>query len=121
MASLFSLDFAKICGVGKHEKRSYPLNSPRGVFQLGFSGSEAFWQRSVLGKPAEGYGCGAFIDGARLRGLASDRRDEATAVDDELIRAPKIRAAEHGRSAEAEHRPILEQRIVLLRDLAPDA
>jgi plasmid stability protein len=30
-------------------------------------------------------------------------------VDDELIRALKIRAAEHGRSAEAEHRLILEQ------------
>ena len=42
-------------------------------------------------------------------------------MDDELIRAPKIRAAEHGRSAETEHRPILEQQIVLLRDLARDA
>jgi antitoxin FitA len=30
-------------------------------------------------------------------------------VDDELIRALKIRAAKHGRSAEAEHRLILEQ------------
>ena len=30
-------------------------------------------------------------------------------VDDELIRRLKIRAAEHGRSAEAEHREILKQ------------
>jgi plasmid stability protein len=30
-------------------------------------------------------------------------------VDDELIRELKIRAAKHGRSAEAEHRLILEQ------------
>jgi plasmid stability protein len=30
-------------------------------------------------------------------------------VDDALIRKLKLRAAEHGRSAEAEHRVILEQ------------
>jgi plasmid stability protein len=30
-------------------------------------------------------------------------------VDDEIIRRLKIRAAEHGRSAEAEHREILTQ------------
>ena len=30
-------------------------------------------------------------------------------LDDELIRALKLRAAQHGRSAEAEHRLILEQ------------
>ncbi len=30
-------------------------------------------------------------------------------VDDEIIRRLKIRAAEHGRSAEAEHREILKQ------------
>jgi antitoxin FitA len=30
-------------------------------------------------------------------------------VDDELIRALKLRAVQHGRSAEAEHRLILEQ------------
>lgn len=30
-------------------------------------------------------------------------------VDDEIVRRLKIRAAEHGRSAEAEHREILKQ------------
>ncbi|MGH6943336.1 MAG: FitA-like ribbon-helix-helix domain-containing protein [Geminicoccaceae bacterium] len=30
-------------------------------------------------------------------------------VDDELVRRLKLRAARHGRSAEAEHREILEQ------------
>lgn len=30
-------------------------------------------------------------------------------LDDELIRRLKVRAAEHGRSAEAEHREILKQ------------
>jgi len=30
-------------------------------------------------------------------------------LDDELVRALRIRAAEHGRSAEAEHREILRQ------------
>ena len=33
-------------------------------------------------------------------------------VDDEIIRRLKIRAAEHGRSAEAEHREILKQTLV---------
>ena len=33
-------------------------------------------------------------------------------VDDELIRRLKIRAAEHGRSAEAEHREILKQALL---------
>jgi plasmid stability protein len=39
-------------------------------------------------------------------------------VDDELIRRLKIRAAEHGRSAEAEHREILRQ--ALLPEAKPD-
>ena len=39
-------------------------------------------------------------------------------VDDELIRRLKIRAAEHGRSAEAEHREILKQ--ALLQEAKPD-
>lgn len=43
-------------------------------------------------------------------------------VDDELIRELKLRAARHGRSAEAEHRLILEQalradRRALVREL----
>jgi antitoxin FitA len=43
-------------------------------------------------------------------------------VDDELIRELKLRAAKHGRSAEAEHRLILEQalradRQALIREL----
>ena len=43
-------------------------------------------------------------------------------VDDELIRRLELRAAEHGRSAEAEHRLILEQalgvdRQALVREL----
>ena len=33
-------------------------------------------------------------------------------VDDELFRRLKIRAAEHGRSAEAEHREILKQALL---------
>jgi antitoxin FitA len=33
-------------------------------------------------------------------------------VDDEIIRRLKIRAAEHGRSAEAEHREILKQALM---------
>jgi plasmid stability protein len=33
-------------------------------------------------------------------------------VDDEIVRRLKIRAAEHGRSAEAEHREILKQALV---------
>jgi plasmid stability protein len=40
-------------------------------------------------------------------------------VDDELIRRLKIRAAEHGRSAEAEHREILKQ--ALLPDVSWEA
>lgn len=47
---------------------------------------------------------GAVIDSARPTGTLTVRK-----VDDELIRALKIRAAEHGRSAEVEHRLILEQ------------
>jgi antitoxin FitA len=39
-------------------------------------------------------------------------------VDDDLIRRLKIRAAEHGRSAEAEHREILKQ--ALLPQPAPE-
>ena len=37
-------------------------------------------------------------------------------VDDELIRKLKLRAAEHGRSAEAEHRLILEQALRTSRE-----
>ena len=33
-------------------------------------------------------------------------------VDDEIVRRLKIRAAEHGRSAEAEHREILRQALM---------
>jgi antitoxin FitA len=33
-------------------------------------------------------------------------------VDDEIIRRLKLRAAEHGRSAEAEHREILKQALL---------
>ena len=33
-------------------------------------------------------------------------------VDDEIVRRLKIRAAEHGRSAEAEHREILKQTLL---------
>ena len=33
-------------------------------------------------------------------------------VDEEIIRRLKIRAAEHGRSAEAEHREILKQALL---------
>lgn len=33
-------------------------------------------------------------------------------VDDEIIRRLKLRAAEHGRSAEAEHREILKQALM---------
>jgi len=39
-------------------------------------------------------------------------------VDDEIIRRLKIRAAERGRSAEAEHREILEQ--ALAEEVAED-
>ena len=37
-------------------------------------------------------------------------------VDDELIRKLKLRAADHGRSAEAEHRLILEQALRTSRE-----
>lgn len=37
-------------------------------------------------------------------------------VDDELIRALKFRAAKHGRSAEAEHRLILQQALRTSRE-----
>ncbi|WP_222184188.1 FitA-like ribbon-helix-helix domain-containing protein [Geminicoccus harenae] len=40
-------------------------------------------------------------------------------LDDEVVRALRIRAAEHGRSAEAEHREILRQ--VLTADRPPSA
>ena len=33
-------------------------------------------------------------------------------LDDDLVRALRIRAAEHGRSAEAEHREILRQSLM---------
>jgi antitoxin FitA len=41
-------------------------------------------------------------------------------VDDEIIRRLKIRAAEHGRSAEAEHREILKQALLPSRQMAVD-
>src|SRR5262249_38079998 len=40
-------------------------------------------------------------------------------LDDDVVRRPRIRAAEHGRSAEAEHREIL--RLVLIGDEADQA
>jgi plasmid stability protein len=42
-------------------------------------------------------------------------------VDDEIIRRLKIRAAEYGRSAEAEHREILKQALLPDRRLDVDA
>jgi plasmid stability protein len=42
-------------------------------------------------------------------------------VDDEIIRRLKIRAAEHGRSAEAEHREILKQTLLPSRKVDVDA
>ena len=41
-------------------------------------------------------------------------------VDDEIIRRLKIRAAEHGRSAEAEHREILKQALLAEPKLSPE-
>jgi antitoxin FitA len=41
-------------------------------------------------------------------------------VDDEVIRRLKLRAAEHGRSAEAEHREILKQALLPDRKMAVD-
>jgi plasmid stability protein len=41
-------------------------------------------------------------------------------VDDEIIRRLRIRAAEHGRSAEAEHREILKQALVPNSKIAVD-
>jgi plasmid stability protein len=41
-------------------------------------------------------------------------------VDDEIIRRLKVRAAEHGRSAEAEHREILKQALLPARKLNID-
>jgi antitoxin FitA len=41
-------------------------------------------------------------------------------VDDEIIRRLKLRAAEHGRSAEAEHREILKQVLLPYRQMAVD-
>ena len=42
-------------------------------------------------------------------------------LDKELVRRLKLRAARHGRSAEAEHRAILEQVLGKLSDLVADA
>lgn len=42
-------------------------------------------------------------------------------LDDSLIRALRIRAAEHGRSAEAEHRELLRQVLEDRSGAAPDA
>ena len=41
-------------------------------------------------------------------------------VDDEIIRRLKIRAAEHGRSAEAEHREILKQALLAAPKMDPE-
>jgi len=41
-------------------------------------------------------------------------------LDDEIIRRLKIRAAEHGRSAEAEHREILKQALLAEAKLGPE-
>jgi antitoxin FitA len=41
-------------------------------------------------------------------------------VDEEIIRRLKIRAAEHGRSAEAEHREILKQALLSHRQMPVD-
>jgi plasmid stability protein len=40
-------------------------------------------------------------------------------LDDEVVRALRIRAAEHGRSAEAEHREILRQALTTSRQTSP--
>lgn len=42
-------------------------------------------------------------------------------LDDDLVRALRIRAAEHGRSAEAEHREILRQVLTGGRQASPRA
>jgi plasmid stability protein len=42
-------------------------------------------------------------------------------LDDDLVRALRIRAAEHGRSAEAEHREILRQVLTDNRQPSPRA
>jgi plasmid stability protein len=42
-------------------------------------------------------------------------------LDDEVVRALRIRAAEHGRSAEAEHREILRQVLTADRQSSPRA
>lgn len=42
-------------------------------------------------------------------------------LDDDLVRALRIRAAEHGRSAEAEHREILRQVLIGGRQPSPRA
>jgi plasmid stability protein len=42
-------------------------------------------------------------------------------LDDDVIRALRIRAAEHGRSAEAEHREILRQTLTGDRQASPRA
>lgn len=42
-------------------------------------------------------------------------------LDDDVVRALRIRAAEHGRSAEAEHREILRQTLTEGRQQSPRA
>ena len=42
-------------------------------------------------------------------------------LDDDVVRALRIRAVEHGRSAEAEHREILRQVLTVSRDPSPRA
>jgi plasmid stability protein len=42
-------------------------------------------------------------------------------LDDDVVRALRIRAAEHGRSAEAEHREILRQTLTGSRQQSPRA
>lgn len=42
-------------------------------------------------------------------------------LDDAVVRALRIRAAEHGRSAEAEHREILRQVLTASRQASPRA
>ncbi len=42
-------------------------------------------------------------------------------LDDDVVRALRIRAAEHGRSAEAEHRAILRQVLTANRQASPRA
>ncbi len=42
-------------------------------------------------------------------------------LDDDVVRALRIRAVEHGRSAEAEHREILRQVLTVSRDSSPRA